>query len=204
MTKELKVIVLRSLIEVSEQLSKLDPKEPAHRQELQTNTNMLAEVQRAPPTNARVSLENLQQIKEVKMSLEELHRFVFNLEGQNRLTRAQADAYRVQIKQLVLQVTVDGYVLNGQQASQSEKTKLALHYFDLAIKLLVREGKAGMFDAKIAQLRTICEQLTAKLAEEGESLPGNTSESSSEELEGEWDKFSEKNDDQWRKKQVYD
>ncbi len=204
LTKDLKVIVLRSLVEVCEQLSKLEPKEPAHLQELQQHSNLLTEAQRAAPTKTRAQLESLQQIKEVKMSLEELHRFVFKMEGQSRVTRSQADTYRAQIKQLVLQVTVDGYVLSGQQANQNGKTKLALHYFDLAAKLLQREGKSGMFDAKISQLKEVCTQLQQGMTEEDSGEVDTVSEEEKAELEGEWDKFSKDNEDIWKKKQVYD
>lgn len=204
LTKELKTIVLRSLIEVSEQLTRIDPKEPQHAQNLKQFTQTLAEVQREAPTSAQVSIENPQQIKEIKMSLEELHRFVFKLEEQQRVTRNQADGYRSQIKQLVLRVTVDGYMLHGHAARQSQKAKLALHYYDLALKLLIREGKAGSFDQKIQQLRELIKNMTEKLTEEEAAAP-IAMEDGEESLGDEWSKFSEEaSDDIWKKKQFYD
>lgn len=206
LSKELKTLVLRSLIEVCEQLSKLAPKDPSFPQDLQVYTQQLTEAQRASTQTTQTKLESPQQIKDVKMSLEELHRFIFNLEGQGRLTRSQGDVFRNQIKQLVLRVTVDGYVLNGQTAKQAQKIKLALHYYDLALKLLIREGKAGTYADRIAQLKTITEELSSQLSEEEIAAPLQTgNEEDQAELDDEWNKFSEDSSDKiWKKKQVYD
>lgn len=206
LTKDLKLVVLRSLIEVSEKLSREEPKEPQFGNDLKHYTERLAEAQREEPNPQRVAIENPQQIKEAKMSLEELHRFIFNLEGQNRVTRNQGDAYRNQIKQLVLQITVDGYFISGQSAKQAGKTKLALHYFDLAFKLLAREDKYGLFKNKSQQLQSLTEELKAQLSEEeGEAALSSEELKAQSELTGEWDKFSgESDEDLWKKKQVYD
>jgi len=208
LTKDLKIVVLKSLIEVHEQLAQLDPGNPNHKQDIQLFGTTLAETQRNPPSNANISLSSQQQIKEAKMSLEELHRFVFNMESNNRISRNQAEGYRAQIKQLVLKITADGYVLSGQNANQAGKTKLALHNFDLALKLLLREGKAGKFDALISQLKGICAELSEKLAEEESDglLPMSDEEREEQEsLNDEWDKFADDSSDGlWKKKQVYD
>lgn len=206
LTKDLRLIVLRSLIDVSEQLTRLEPKEAQHGQDLKLFTQKLGEVQREAPNQAQGTLENPQQIKEIKMSLEELHRFIFTLEGQGRVTRNQGDVYRNQIKQLVLRITVDGYVINGQTARQSDKTKLALHYFDLALNLMLREGKPGMFDAKIQQMKALTEELGSQLSEEEGAAPLSEEDAETQAaLDDEWDKFSEGSSDSiWKKKQVYD
>jgi hypothetical protein len=208
LTKDLKIIVLRSLVEVHEQLAQLEPGNTAHKQDIQQYSAAMADAQRTPPSDANISLASQQQIKEAKMSLEELHKFIFRLESNNRVSRNQADSYRSQIKQLVLKITVDGYILNGKAANQSGKTKLALHNFDLALKLLIRESKAGRFEALIAQLKGTCAELTEKLlAEEDDGLLPMSDEEREEQdaLNDEWDKFSDDGSEGlWKKKQVYD
>lgn len=203
LTKELKVLVLKSLIDASEQLLALKPDENNYKQDIQLYNNMLSESLRAPPTQKTVQLDSAQQIKEAKMSLESLHKFVFKLEEHKKLNRAQADTHRTQIKQLVLQVTVDGYILQGKQAIQNDKTKLAAHYFDLSIKLLAREGKPGVFENRIAQLKEVHAELMEQLAEEMPEIAQAEGESPSE-VEEEWDAFQKEDDDFWKKKNVYD
>ena len=203
LTKELTILVQRSIIEVCEQLTKLEPKAPEYLQELELFTSALTETQRLPPVKEKTELTDPKQMKEVKHCLEEVQRFVVSLENLNRLNRSQANAYRAQIKQLVLQLAVDGYVLNARGAKDSKKFKLALHYYDSAEKLMVREGKPGLFEEKVAEIRATMEKVEALLVE-SEALelptPGNDTD---EELEDEWNKFDEE-DGRWHKKQVYD
>lgn len=208
LTKDLKTVLLRSLIEVHEQLAQLEPSNTTHRQDIQLFSSTMTEVQRKPPTNATAALASQQQIKEAKMSLEELHKFIFNMEGNSRISRNQADSYRSQIKQLVLKITVDGYILSGQNAKQAGKTKLALHNYDTALSLLLRDGKAGKFDTLIGQLKAISAELTEKLVEEEDDgmLPLSDLEREEQDsLNDQWDKFSDDTSSGvWKKKQIYD
>jgi type II secretory pathway pseudopilin PulG len=202
LTKELTLLLQRSLIEVSEQLARVEPGDPSHTQDIQTYSSMLSETQRQPATSGRPAITNPAQVKEIKMALEELHRFVFKQEGQQKLTRNQADIYRNQIKQLVLQLTVDGYILNGMQAEAKDKLKLAVHYLDLAQKLMIREGRGGVFDQKVADIQSKVAELKERMEIEGiAQTEVDTNEQ--QELDDEWGKF---NDDEevWKKKQIYD
>ncbi|WP_075185676.1 hypothetical protein [Teredinibacter haidensis] len=202
--RDLTLLVQKNLIEVSEQLSMLEPKEPAHMQDLQAISSQMTETQRHAKPSAPVTLENPQQIKEVKICLEELHRFIHTLEENSSLSRNQAENYRKQLKQLVLQLTVDGYALQGTAAQGSNKTKLALHYYNLALKLLVREGKPGQFDARIAKLKALHEEMSKKLEEETQTLPNSEEEQAEqEEIANEWDKF-DSDKPLWKKKHAYD
>ena len=199
--KELTVLVQRSLIEVLEQLSKLEPKEKSHSQDMQVLSGLLAETQRQNRPAKSASLENQQQIKEARICLEELHRFIFHQESRKVLPRNQAEAYRNQIRQLVLQLAVDGYSLNGRLAKQKGKIKLAIHYYDLALNLLVREQKGNNNQASIERLRAITDELKAKLDASDTTSP--TAGSGEPVVSNEWNKFGE-NTETWKKKNVYD
>ncbi len=200
--RDLLLLVQRSLIDVCEQLAKLEPREPSHVQDLQMVSTQMAETQRHAKPVAQISLDNPQQLKEVKICLEELHRFIHQLETRTILSHNQAEGYRAMIKQLVLQITVDGYVMQGKIARQSSKTKLAFHYFDLALKLLLREGKAGQFTERIENLKTIQQELLKQL--ELEHAPVSDKEQAeAEEIASEWDKF-DSDEEVWKKKHAYD
>lgn len=202
--RELTMLVQRSLIEVCENLTRLEPKEPAHLQDLQAISSMLADTQRHAKPPAEVTLNNPQQIKEVKICLEELNRFIHNLESKNSLSHNQAESYRNQIRQLVVQLTVDNYTMQGRAADQASKLKLALHFYDLAVKLLIREGKPGKYNERIATLKERIHELS-------DTLPDTTREESlsdeekaeQEAIANEWDKFGSE-DKIWKKKHVYD
>ncbi len=204
LTKELTNLVQRSLADVCEQLSSLEPNEPSHLQDLQLISSQMVEAKRNVKPTAATVLENHQQIKDVKVGLEELYKFIERLQAKRSLPKTTTDLYRAQVKHLVLLVTVDSYCLHGRQAKQANKTKLAIHYYDLAYRLLLRENKPTTYQQKIQKTRAILDELQEQLAQEEPHKPLTDQElADREEVEGEWDKFSEK-DDVWKKKNIYD
>lgn len=201
--KELTALVQRSLADVCEQLSRLEPGNQEHAQDLQMVTAMINETQRQPPQQSAAPLENQQQIKDVKNGLEELHKFVFRLEQRRVLASNQSQIYRNQIRDMMVQVTVDAYCLSGNQANQAGKIKLAIHYFDLALSLILREGKADIFRAKVQKLQQTIEQLKEVSSQEVVSPESNPDNIPDLKVQSEWDKFGSK-DSVWKKKNVYD
>ena len=200
LSKDLTMLVQRSLAEVSEQLTKLEPNDPKHLQDFQLATNELSDSQRAPERRSAVSLESQQQVKEVKMCLEELYKYIVRLEQKNAVAKPLANNYRAQIKQLVLQVTVDAYILHGKKAKQAQKSKLALHYFELALNLLMKEAKKGQFNTKISELQQEVATLREAAAEDTTSIVDTDDESK---LKADWDQVSA-GEDLWKKKNIYD
>jgi hypothetical protein len=202
--RDLVLLIQRNLIEVCEQLAKLEPSNPVHLQDLQSVSAQLSETQKQTRPASPVQLENPQQIKEVKMCLEELNRFIHQQELKSAIPKNQADAYRALMKLLVLQISVDNYSLQGRAAEQAGKTKLAIHYFDTALNLLIREGKSDHFMQKITLLRERIKILKERFAEELNTQ--NEAEIDSPELDenqSEWSSFDEQRSE-WKKKQVYD
>lgn len=204
--KDLLMLVQRSLIDLYEQLVDIDSGNPTHKQDLQAISLQLNETQRQTRQHQQVSIENPQQIKDAKACLEELHKFVFQLEQKGVVNRANADAYRSTIKQLVLQITVDSYMVSGRAAKGGNKTRLAIHYFTLAHKLLCKEGRGGQHEKTIAQLAITIKELESHLIEEEPTAIVPTAQLPSiEELEtsAAWDKFKT-GEASWKKKQIYD
>jgi hypothetical protein len=199
--KELTILVQRGMIEVLGQLSRLETKDRTYGPELQVLNAAMAETQRQTRPPKAISLQNVQQIKDVRACLEELHRFIFQQESRQALARNQAEAYRNQIRQLVLQITVDGYTLSGRAAKQKGKTKLALHYYELALNLLIREQRGGNQQKSIEQLSAITDELKKQLANEESESPQKLEDSTK--TAQEWDKFADK-DSMWKKKNIYD
>ena len=204
LSRELTTLVRRSLAEVSEQLVKLEPDEPKHLQDLQLMSAELSDTKKQPVSHQPPQLETHQQIKEVKACLEELHKYIVKLEEKNTLSKNQAIAYRAQIKQLVLQISIDGYELHGKKAIHSDKLKLAVHYYELAFNLLVREGKTGPFEKRIASLKRTLVELRAKLQDQDPNAKLSNDEINEQaEVQAAWDKM-QTGDDLWKKKNVYD
>ncbi len=203
LTPELTHLVQKSLAEVSEQLSKLEPENPQHMQILQEMSTLMAESHRSNDETKSASIDNPAQIKEVRACLEELHKFVFRLEEKRSIEKTQAQVYRTQIRQMVLRLSVDSYWLHGSQARQAGKLKLAIHYFDLAKNLIIKENQHGAFRKKLEQLEEGLKILHERVSE-GSGAPPSAKAGDDDSVQDEWDKFTENQQDDWRKKNVYD
>lgn len=210
LSNELVSLVYRALIDTCEHLAKLEPSDPKHLNDLQAYSNQLTTIKQE--TNAkRVLLENPEQIKEVRQHLQELHRFVAQQAAIKAITATQAGAFDDQIKRLALQSSVDGYIFQGKQAQQIGKLRLAIHYFGLARKLLTPENTSHAYDKQIEQLSgaiTILEEKAGAHPEkeddtEGDSLDPKIATTASGPAGKEWENFNT-NEDEWKKKQLYD
>lgn len=211
LSNDLTALLYRALIDCCEQLSRLEPNDPAHTENLSLYTNLLAAQKEGAP-QGRVRLDNPQQIKEASHLLQELYKFVMQQSALSLINQVQTEAYTDQINRLVLQMAVDSHVFNARQAQQVGKIRLAAHHYSLARKTLAGDNASHVFDKQIAQLDAVIAKLQEKAAAAGED--GNTAEAASGEARAhvptddnktnkEWKQFDEENA-KWKKKSIYD
>lgn len=208
LSSDLTSLLYRSLIDCCEQLSRLEPKDQTHTEQLNLYTNLLS-TQKETAQAARVRLDNPKQIKEAQSLLQELHKFVMQQSASKQINQVQTEAYVDQINRLVLQISVDGHIFNARQSQQIGKVKLAVHYYSLARKALSADNAANSFSKQIAQLDAVIAKLQEKAElpptettpdSEGSDKPAATTDGSASK---EWKHFDEEND-KWKKKQIYD
>ncbi len=193
-------LIYRALIDTSEQLSKIEPKDPRHLEDITAYTNQLDTL---PNNNAaqRARIDNPQTMKEIRQHLHELQHFLAQQDALKVINKLQFNAFTDQIKRLSLQMAVDAYLYHAKQAQQAGKLRLAIHYFTLAKKLLIAENATRGYDKQIAQLEDITNKLEEKAALSGEAVtPAPVDDPTAKE----WENFTPPDDDTWKKKQVYD
>lgn len=204
LTPDLISLIYRALIDTSEQLSKIEPKEPRHLEEVTTFTNQLDALAKSGPAQ-RVRFDNPQQMKDIRQHLQELLHFVAQQEAQKNINKIQLDAYVDQIKRLSLQMSVDAYLYQGKQAQQANKLRLAVHFFTLAKKLLISENASRAYNKQLEQIEVVIAKLEEKAQIAGEPMhEAEAPSGSTENTTKEWDKFVSPSDDTWKKKNVYD
>lgn len=201
LTADLLGLIYRALIDTCEQLSKIEPKEQRHLDDITLYTNQLDALPKSNPTQ-RPRLENPQVMKEIKQHLQELQNFLVQQEATKVINKMQFGAYIDQIKRLSLQMSVDAYLYHAKQAQQAGKLRLAIHYFTLAKKNLTTENASRAYDKQIAQLDSIVSKLEEKAQISGEPKEA-AQDASPTEAAKEWEKFTPPSDD-WKKKQIYD
>lgn len=203
LTGDLLSLIYRALIDTCEQLSKVEPKEQRHLDDITLYTNQLGTI----PKNAaaqRARIDNPQAMKEIRQHLQELQHFLAQQEALKVINKVQFGAYVDQVKRLSLQMAVDAYIYNAKQAQQVGKLRLAIHFFTLAKKLLIAENATRIYDKQIAQLADITRKLEEKAQIAGESEATNTNTTATDATAKEWDNFTPPDDSAWKKKQIYD
>lgn len=208
LSNDLTALLYRALIDCCEHLVRLEPGDHTHAEQLTLYTNLLSSL-KENTQQARVRLDNPQQIKEAHTLLQELYKFVMQQSSLKQINQVQTDAYTDQINRMLLQMTVDGHVFNARQAQQVGKVKLAIHFYQLGRKALTAENTSHTFDKQIAQLDAVIAKLNEK-ATTGASEPivspegpVTTPTASTPDTSKEWKQFDEENA-KWKKKQIYD
>lgn len=193
---ELGSLVYRALITTAEELLRLEPHNSTHKVDVALYNTELATLKQSPPLQ-RVKLENLEHIKEIRQQLQELHRFILSQEASKHINQVQAAVLNDQVKRLILQITIDALTLQARQAQQLGKPRLAIHHLIQAKKTMEADNSNHQYDKfiqKISQRIETLEQQTAS--------PSHTDNAEQEPVSKEWESFSE--EDNWKKKQIYD
>lgn len=196
LTIELTLLVQRCLTDVLQQLAQLEPKESSHVEELRLVAEMMQKTQQRESDGKRPALQSQAQVKDVKSHLQELYKFLAHLHRRGTISKTEADDFGEQIKQLVLQISIDSYILQAKTAKQADKPKLALHYFILAKKLIEKDD-SGKFQAVLQKLNDIISELETQM----EPAPSAAATNDGTEDQA-WQEIS--NQDAWKKKNIYD
>lgn len=200
LTRDLTLIVYRALLDACEQLSRLEPRDRSHLEDYTYYSNELETLkQQDHPQRGR--LEHPEQVGELKLLLQDLYRFIALQAERGNLGPSQGEAYKEQIKRLAVQMSVDAHAINARQAQAAGKPKLALHFYNLARKQLLRENGGQGYQKQLGQISGVIAKLEEQLAQAPEA--SQTAAGPAPEEEKEWEHFTEEAAG-WKKKQLYD
>ena len=127
-----------------------------------------------------------------------LHKFIAKLQESKRINGAEAKAYSHQIRRLMVQTSTDGLAQAINEALQSGKLKLAIHYLQLSVEKMQKENADGFYSERIASYQ----QRIVELTSEAETS-AHLAQQRRAEADAEWDNIN-KPDDSWKKKVLYD
>ncbi len=203
--KEIIVFIYRCIIDAFEQLTKLAPTEAQYIEGLKVHSAQLEAIIRKPDTQKTEDIQNTAQINELRQYLNVLNGFLEKSVKRSHITQKQYGHYRLLIKELIIKLAVNNYILSAKQSLEIGKPKLALHHYELAKKLLTKETPTHYKD-KIKSINTAMEPLIQQEQAQQAAESAQTAQAQSEAAEngedGEWSSFNE--DAGWKKKNVYD
>lgn len=206
MPKDIVALIYRCLVDTFEQLIKLEPNNKKHAEAAVSYQDAMAKTQKLNDAQLITKLGDLQKIKEVRTQLQDLHKFVEKLLQKGSINTAQAKVYSKQIRDITVNISVEAYQMNANQALLENKTALAIHHNVLARKLLTKVNANNIYAVQLAEINTTLTELEAKLAEEetekeNTDADGETGENGGDNKE--WNGFDDGGAD-WKKKTVYD
>ena len=203
--RDISLLLQKNLLNVLEQLSSLEPQESQHKQDLQWIASLLNDTQRVAQPEATETLENPQQIKEAKLCLEELNSFVTKQEQKGVFNESTAENYRDRMKQMVLELGMDTYILQARSAEQIGKYKLAVLHLENALNMAIKEGYSnGQIQKKVNFLKQKLETTRELAEQESSDEQAPKPQHNEEETNEAWQEFENETDDGWKKKHAYD
>lgn len=198
LSRDLQVLVCKSLADAYEKLCRVDSSNRTYAKQRALNEERLSQFREKAATQQAVHLSDLVQIREVQKLLSHLHKFIAKLMDAKRITGQEAKTYSQQIRALILQTTIDATQIQISEALGQSKPRLAIHHIQSAIEKLTKENVGGRFGAQIAGFQQQLAELESLAAADEQASQGRR-----EEADKEWDELN-KPDDSWKKKALYD
>lgn len=202
--KDLSVFLYRCIVDVFEQLSKLEPDRPEFLEQLKLYTTTMETTVRQPVNDSQVRLQSTTQINEIRQYLNYLGRFMQKWVQRGNLSNKQHEAFQVTLKNLITKLMIDNYMLSATKSLEISKNKLAAHYFILAKKMITKEGLASAQKDNLIHINQELLRLkeVLKLEDEAAGTVKADIDTSTTDNDDEWNALEDKDD--WKKKNIYD
>ena len=189
----LQVLVCKCLLDVYEQLTRLEPKNSQHASRTRTVRQQLQQLSKKAATNKTVNLTDANQIQEVQKLLTNLFNFISKLTSSKKISNKDGLIYAKQIRRLMLQTSLDALTIARDQALKDNKPRLVTHYLEMAVEKMSKENEDGFYSTSIANYTQKIDEYNTEAA--AEELKKKSTVNSEEQT---------KKDDSWKKKALYD
>ena len=203
LTKELHLLVGRSILDTLQQLVAMDSNNDLYRKELAAATQELDKLRAHIPTQTRTHLGTEQDCKNAQKYLLYLGKIIENMLHRSAIKKEEAHFLVRQVTGLLTTSRVDAHLIVSRRAVAARKTRLGIHQLEMAINILKkdnREGQHGKEISELVQQIAVLEDLSRAMNEnkikQGAVEPALPNSK-------EWAEF-EKQEVNWKKKSVYD
>lgn len=201
LSRDLMVLVLRTIIDTSEKLAQLEKSNSTHLQDVSVFTAQLKKAQQKdlhPAVNTPI---NPMEVNNAKSALKELEHYIHDLEEKQALPAKQTTAFKDQIKYLMFKLAIDSHELQAQTALEGNKPKIASHHYETAVDMITKNAKNSVLAAKLPILEKRIAELKQRISEEETH---EIEEDHQTQVKDSNQEFLDNNEDSWKKKTVYD
>lgn len=202
--RDLSIFLHRCILDVYEQLVRLEPSDLEYKENLEAYASALESVTRTQETAGETNFQKESELNETRQLLTFLGRFLDKWMERGSINKKQYAHYRELLKKLTNQIRIDSYIFSARQSSQLDKAKLAAHNFELAKAMLEKESIVGSKQTRLNLIQSEMEHIN-QLVQHNQNMDASLSKElspSETEEDKEWKQFDE--DANWKKKNLYD
>jgi len=197
--QNMRVFLARSIVELFQQQydAEQDSKVAKHLE----NANRMLEFASNNKNVSTVPVTDIQTANNVRRNLKMLHKHITVQYQEKKISHAVAQGFLKQLRKAFAQTIIEVYVSSGKKAERESKPKIAALHYRRVISEMGKNNQSGDYTDQILAVKKRIDALdeAANKQEQQERLEGQKSDQLTTELE----KMVEE-EDQWKKKQVYD
>ncbi len=196
-TTDLKQLLNRLELHAIDQLRVIDRHEPKYKLRAEELRQFIAKAEDLPVKNPLVKIITDEQTKDVRFQLESLQAQVIRAVEEKVLPRAQGKQWLGQIKHMLVMVYIEYFNNLGRQFLEQKRPGQARLVFERGVQYLKKQADSTPYKAPLKQFEISLERANALVLEHSRTQP----ELASELNEG---LDQQQQEDEWKKKQIYD
>ena len=196
MSAPLKLLLSRLQLQLSERLLPLDKQNAELKGRIEELRTLVAQGESIPVSNAPQPILSEAKAKEVRFTLENLHALITGSAQIGLLPANEGKHWLQQIRQMLVQLHIEFFGNLGQQALQQKQPGQARLAFERGAQYLRKQPQPGLYQTQLKRFEEQLARANALVLEQGQP----STEEPSELTEG----LKNLDDDDWKKKNLYD
>ncbi|WP_417597392.1 hypothetical protein [Oceanospirillum sp.] len=197
--QNMRIFLSRSVVELFQQQYEADPDDKVAKH--LENAKQMLELATKNKNVSAVPVTDIQTANNVRRNLKLLHKHVSVQYQEKKISHAMAQGFLKQLRKAFTQTIIEVYISAGKKAEREMKHKIAALHYRRVISEMGKNNQGGDYTDQILATKRRVDELEESAAkqEQQERLEGQQGDQLTKELE----KMVEE-EDQWKKKQVYD
>lgn len=195
--QNMRVHLARSIVDLFQQQFDADPNDKVAKH--LENAKQMVEFATKNKNVSAVPITDIQTANNIRRNLKLLHKHISMQYQEKKIPNKTAQEFLKQLRKAFTQTIIEVYASAGKKAEKEGKPKIAALNYRRVIGEMGKQNQSGEFTDKILATKKRIDELEseANKQEQKARLEGGN------ELTQELEKF-EKEEDQWKKKQIYD
>ena len=167
--KGLRILILQEIINNLQKVLQIDANNANVAAKIQTARNDLETTKQNKNPPKIGSIKDVQEAADVRKRLMDLFKFVQHLHKTKKIDGSTANKHLAQLKNLFVEVGVSIQMMRAKQGIRDKKPRLGVHFYSKAMAEYKKGNTHKQFDAQIAELKKMIDELNGKIKAEADA-----------------------------------